>query len=221
MKNALKVVLVIILLLLFKFLITITVNEAIIRNYKKDIYKTNLVEILYTFNFNQPYIAYYNHGNLLYRKGNYEDAIERYDAALKKQPPKNKVCDIRINKSLAMIYNIKVTDAELIYEELEKAKNNLYQNNCATPDDSPSLSEQAEKLASEIQELQDQLKENSGGSSNSDPNEGEEDGDDTDGTETIEEELKENERNANENRQNDLTNYENLGDYEYYHGKRW
>ena len=37
------------------------------------------------------------------KKEKYNEAIRKYNQAINKKPPKNKICDIRINLSLAMI----------------------------------------------------------------------------------------------------------------------
>lgn len=220
MKKIFNLVFIILLVILIKLVLSFSINEITIWNYNNKIYNTILVKSLYVFNFNQPYIAYYNDGNILYKKENYNEAINKYNKALSKNPPQKKVCDIRINLSLAMIKNINSNEYKTVYDELEEAKLNLYNNNCANSVDNNGYSQDAEKLEEEIKELQNQLNSDSNTNTNKDPQEQEEPEDSEDYSD-IEEELKEIERESNAKRQSDLSTYENFGDYSYYSGKRW
>ena len=215
MRKLLKVLVVIFSILLFKFIFTYTINEIIIDNYNASKYDSKLIKFLYVFNINEPYIVYYNDGNILYRKKKYDEAIKKYDEALEKNVPEKRVCDIRINKSLAMVYKIKSKDKEKIYNELEVAKKNLYEDGCANPNDDNGKSADAEKLEEEIKKLQDELdKENP-----DDPDNGNDNNEDD--TPDVEDIIKERERKANSSRQDDIANSEYIGHYEYYSGKKW
>lgn len=223
MKKILQLVLIILGIILIKLIFTFSINEIIIWNYNNNIYNTTLIKLLYPFNINQAYIVYYNDGNLLYKKEKYTEAIEKYNKAITKNPPQNKICDIRINLSLAMIKEIDNSyDYKAAYDQLEDAKNNLYNNNCANSVDSSGYSQDAEKLEEEIKELQNQLN-NSSNSNKKQDNEEQDDNTDEEQEDysDIEEELKEIEKQSNANRQSDMTTYENMGDYSYYSGKRW
>ena len=55
------------------------INNIIKEDYKKQVYDSKLIKSLYIFNFNQPYIAYYNEGNILYNLEEYEKAKEKYE----------------------------------------------------------------------------------------------------------------------------------------------
>lgn len=220
MKRILKILSIILSIVLLKIVFTFTINEIIISNYNNNIYNTNLIKLLYPFNFNQSYIVFYNNGNLLYKKEKYNEAIEKYKKALTKNPPQNKICDIRINVSLSMIREIdEKFDYNSAYNQLEDAKKNLYNNNCANQVDNSGYSEDAEKLEEEIKQLQIEL------NNSSDPTEKEDEEDDNKEGQAdysdIEEELKEIKKQSNANRQYDMTIYENMGDYSYYSGKRW
>ena len=81
-------------------------NEVMINKYNKHVYEFNKLSFL---GFTQPYISSFNKGDILYRKGEYEMAIAQYDDALNKWPTKDAECDIRVNKSLAMLKLIDVT----------------------------------------------------------------------------------------------------------------
>ena len=219
MKKLLKILTIIFLVLFIKFSFTYTINEIIIYNYKNNNYNTKIIKLLYLFNFYQKYIVYYNEGNILYKTNNYEDAIKKYEIALNKKPPENKICDIRINLSLSIIKNINGDNKTEILDNLNKAKNNLYENNCANPIDDSGKSKDAEQLEEEIKQLEKQIKNNT--NSNSSNNEPEESSPNNEDYTEIEEQLKENEQKSNANRQDELNIYENMGKNDYYTGKRW
>ena len=67
MKNGIKVLLFITCILFLKFFSTFFINQIIIKDYYQQKYDTSLVESLYIANISEPYINYYNHGNLLYQ----------------------------------------------------------------------------------------------------------------------------------------------------------
>lgn len=219
MKKVLKIMLVLLSIVLTKLVIFFVINEIVIVNYNNNVYNSILLKPLHLFNFNQAYVVYYNEGNLLYKKGKYNAAIIKYQKALNNNPSKEKICDIRINLSLSMIKKIDSSNYEKAYKQLEEAKNNLYNNKCASEFDNSGYSKEAEKLEEEIKKLQDELK---GFSDNPQPNnKNDNQPEDIDNYRNIEEELRNKEREANRNRQSDLDMYENLGDYTYYPGKRW
>ena len=220
MKKSLKVLLIFLCAILFKFIITYTINEIIIFNYNHNVFNSFLVKSLYIFNFNQSYIAYYNDGNILYQNEKYDTAINKYRKALEKNPPQSKVCDVRINLSLSIIKQVDTSDYKTAFNQLEEAKNNLYNNNCASQMDDSGYSKDAENLEEEIKKLQNQLN-NSSNDSQNDDNDDEDNNDDEEIDSNIEEQLKEIEKNSNSSRQSDMQDFENLGDYSYYSGKKW
>lgn len=224
MKKKLKLIFIIVLTtILVKFILTFTINEIIILNYNNNVYNTSLIKVLYPFNFSQPYIVFYNNGNLLYKKEKYTKAIEKYKKAIEKKPPQDRICDVRINLSLAMIKEIDDSfDYNAAYNQLENAKTNLYNNNCANKKDNSGYSQDAENLEEKIKKLQDELKNSSDTNdkekeNNQEQNQNQEQEDYSD----IEEELKEREKISNSSRQSDMATYENMGDYSYYSGKKW
>lgn len=222
MKKYLKITLIILAIILLKLLYSFSINEIIIKNYNNGTYNKVLIKTLYFLNLNEPYIAYYNEGNIQYKLENYDKAIEKYNKALNKRPSRKRVCDIRINLSLAMIKNINQNDDyQTVFNQLEEAKNNLYNDNCASPTDYSGQSQDAEYLEEEIKKLQEEL--NSDPSDpNNDPNDdpNNEPNNDDDYKE-IEERLKEIEKEAQKNREEDLKDDKYLNDYSYYDGKKW
>ena len=219
MKRILNVLFIILLVILIKLIIMFSLNKIIINNYNKGNYNTTLIKALYILNINQPYIAYYNEGNILYKSNNYSEAIKKYNKALEKKIPQNKVCDVRINLSLSLIKNITSTDNDIIYNDLEKAKNNLYNNKCANKDDDYGYSKNAEKLEEEIKKIQEELNEDPDNNNNKDKKD--KNNDNNKKEKEIEKELKKIEKKSNASRQIDLSAYENLDDFSYNTGKSW
>ena len=219
MKKFLKITFIVILIISIKLSLSFFINEIIIINYNKEIYNTTLIKSLYLFNFHKPYIAYYNAGNLSYKNNDFDIAIEKYNKALKKNPPQKHICDIRINLSLALLKEIDTTSSNTVLEDLGNARNNLYNNNCASPIDESGYSKEAENLEEEIKKLEEEMQNSSSdnSSSNNDKKDDNKEKNDSD----IEKELKELEKKANSSRQDDLSSYENMDKYEYYSGKKW
>lgn len=219
MKKTFRVIFAVAVIVLLRLIVSFSVNSIVISDYKKQIYDSKLVKILYVLNFNQPYVAYYNEGNILYNLEEYEKAIKKYEKALEKQPPQKKICSIRVNLSLSIIKSINSTDYNEVYNQLESAKNNLYNNNCASPIDDSGYSKKAKQLEIEIIKLEEKL--NNQTTNNGQTTEEEDPKESKVDDSTIEAKLKEIEKNAYSNRQEDLTISKELGDYSYYSGKRW
>ena len=177
----------------------------------------SLIKTLYILNINQPYIVYYNEGNILFKNEEYSKAINKYEKALDKHPNKKRTCDIRINMSLAKIKNITTNDKKEMYDLLEDAKINLYNNGCANKDDDNGYSQEAEKLEKEIQELQDKI-ENDNNNDNNQTNRNEPN---REIDPSLEERIRQLQRESASSRSSDLRYYENINDYTFYSGRRW
>ena len=65
-------------LILFKFAFTFIYNEWVISKYEEKDYSENF-NLLEMFNFSEPYVVYYNNGNVKYQLKRYEEAIEYYE----------------------------------------------------------------------------------------------------------------------------------------------
>ena len=217
MKKERILIIILLSIILTKLLISFVLNEAVIFNDKRGIYKDNLISILKAININQPYIVFYNEGNTFYHRERYQEAIDDYKVALKKNPPIRKRCDIRINMSLSMIKSINSHKRDEIIEQLENAKKVLYEDHCADPKDHSGRSSDAEALEDAIDQMMDNIE------TETSTTEGEEETEEQDQKESdsIEEQLNDINKEANANRQKDLQTYENLGNYEYYSGKNW
>ena len=217
MKKVLKILLIPLFIILIRLVLSFMINEIIIHNFNHNKYSSTLIKCLYILNINEPYIAYYNHGNILFMNDDYNGAIEKYEKSLKKHPSKKRVCDIRINLSLAKIKNITTKDPNEIYNLLEEAKKNLYENGCANEFDDSGSSKEAETLENEIKKIQEELENNqepqNGNSNNNQP--------DSEIDPKLEEEIRRIQEQASSSRQSDLRDYENMSDYTYYSGRRW
>lgn len=220
MKKVLIIITIFLSILLLKLGSTYLLNEMIIKDYENNKYDNNLINTLYFFNINEPYIVYYNHGNLLYRLERYDEAISKYETSLTKNPKEDCICDIRINLSLSYIKTIDENNKEKALSILNKAKEILYENDCAKEDDDDGKSNEAEALEEEIKKLEEQLKnQEDPNSNNNDPNN--EHPEEPNVPQNIEEQLKELQKQNHQNRQEDLDYYSELSDISYYDGKYW
>ena len=221
MRKVLTFIYLFILIVFLKLFITFVINEMYISKYNKGDYYKNLVKSLFVLNFSERYIAYYNYGNLLYQIGYFEDAINEYNKALELKVPEDRVCDIRINLSIATLSTMMDDmECEEKYEIYEKALDILYTNGCAEEDDDTGISESAEKLEEEILRLYAEEKaicEQQGSSGKDDDKTDEEKEED----QKKHDELEDRNDSANESRQEELDEMEDYDDYEYYNGKKW
>ncbi len=218
MKNFLKILLSLLILILVKLTFSFTVNEIIIANYDNSKYNDNLINTLYFINFPESYIAYYNHGNILYKTENYEEAISKFETALEKNPSQNRVCDIRVNLSLSITATINSNNPQESLSKLKKARMILYEDNCANEFDNNGKDEKAEKLEEEIKKIEKELE--SSNENNEDDNSQDNNKDyDTEKEQTVEEKLREIQRESTSSRQHQNDYDENR--QTYYDGKNW
>lgn len=222
MKKVLDVIIILLGLLFFKLFSSYVINEKVIKDYNNKIYDNELINTLYIFNFFEPYIAYYNKGNILYQENKYSDAIVQYKKALDKKPPEDKVCKVRVNLSLSMLANIDKNDTDSILTKLNEAQAVLYEDGCANKNDSNGKNRKAEDLDDEIEKLKKSSQDDSGDGDSGDDNSDDPEQDTPSGDiNEIENELRDANDTANTNRQDNLNNREHMGNYEYYNGRRW
>lgn len=220
MKKVLKITLVIFIIILIKLIITFTINEILISNYNNGINKEELIPILKKLNTNEPYIVYYNEANIKYNEKNYQESLEGYNKSLSKNPPQKKICNIRINKTLTLIKLIDSNDKQTVLEKLEEARNNLYEDGCANPNDNSGKSMEAEELEEKIKEMEEELNNNNNSSTANNQQE-EKNEEETEEEQNLEKELEEIRKNATTNRNQELDDLQNSNDFSYYSGKRW
>lgn len=158
-KNIIIICYSVVLVVLFKLAFTFGYNEWVISKYEEEDYSENF-SLLEMFNVNEPYIVYYNNGNVMYQRMDYEAAIEYYEKALANNPPEGKECPIRINLALAKLALLeddwlseeKIEDS---IELLEECLDTLSEDECAT-EDGDGHDNRAQRLYDEIKELLDQ-----------------------------------------------------------------
>ncbi len=183
-------------LILSKFAFTFVYNEWVISKYEEKDYSENF-SLLEMLNITEPYIVFYNNGNVQYQLKNYEEAIRYYEEALEKDPPEGKECPVRINLALAKLgllgndcFSRENIDDTI--ELLEECLEILSEEECAT-DDGDGHDNRAQRLYDEIKELLEQAQqekqkqeESSESSDSSDSSESSESSSDGDGETTQE-----------------------------------
>ena len=226
MKKTIIYIYVILIVLLLFFLFRYIVNERFISLYEDGKYDEKDILVLSFLNINESYIYHYNLGNLYYKNGEYNKAIEEYEKALELKPSEEKECDIRVNLALAKLqeieddYDLSDSKIEETLDILDDARDILLENDCAT-NDNDGHDDDAQNLKNDIDDFEDSLRrkqeETKKGDSDKDEND-KKDEDDSKGREKI----KEDKDGAYENRIEglELTN-SLLNEYEYYNGKTW
>ena len=226
MKKTIIYIYVILIVLLLFFLFRYIVNERFISLYEDGKYDEKDILVLSFLNINESYIYHYNSGNLYYKNGEYNKAIEEYEKALELKPSEEKECDIRVNLALAKLqeieddYDLSDSKIEETLDILDDARDILLENDCAT-NDNDGHDDDAQDLKNDIDDFEDSLRrkqeETKKGDSDKDEN-NKKDEDDSKGREKI----KEDKDGAYENRIEglELTN-SLLNEYEYYNGKTW
>lgn len=125
-------------------------NKALIYAYEHGNYYINADGLMHG-NWLQPYIAYYNKGNLAYQQGAYDEAVEAYMKALEKRMPEEKECAVRINLALALLGGMG-EDYDASEKILYMARDVLLEKGCAD-ELGTGHSDTAEILKSEIEEM--------------------------------------------------------------------
>lgn len=119
MKKILKINLTILSVLFFYYILRISINILGITTKNH-----NLINKLYIININEPYVAYYNNGNIYYKERNYKRAIKEYKKALILNPPNNKICIIKRKLFKSIINNTNNL------ENINTIKNRLINDKC-------------------------------------------------------------------------------------------
>lgn len=230
MKKLLIAIYIILIFLLVVFTYRYIVNEKFISLYEDGEYEKDNIDSLSLLNINEAYIYHYNLGNVYYKNGDFDKAIESYERALELHPTKEKECDIRINLALAKLEKI---DENFDTEEnidktldiLDDAREVLLEEDCAT-EDGDGHSSEAQELKEDIDEFEESLK-------NNDKEEQEQEGKEDDKKESesdgnsAKEKIIEKKKQTYENRLdgmeavNSIMEWDNSDRYDYYDGKTW
>ena len=148
-------------LLLFKFAFTYGYNEWVISKYEEEDYSENFA-LLEVMNVSEPYIVYYNNGNVMYQRMDYDAALEYYEKALENNPPEGKECPIRINLVLTKLEFLgedfrAPENLEDSIKLIEDCLDILSEEDCAN-DDGDGHNNRAQRLYDELKELLEELK---------------------------------------------------------------
>lgn len=229
MKKVYKIIYIIICVIFLKLFITFCINEYFIAQYNKHKYNESLTEKLFFLNIYQPYVAHYNHGNVLYNKGKYDEAIEEYRTALNLFPPEDKECSIRINLALSMLKKLhnEIQSDDEIKEDLSilnEAKNILCEKGCANENDNKGHNRQAQKLKNDIDkriEELEQMQEQPNQEEEEDDEESNSQEDNKENVEEVKEQLEEIKEQVMEDRREEIETSIELQNWELYDGKTW
>lgn len=228
MKKFFIAIYIVLIFIAVKLAFTFYMNEKFIDNYNQQIYSYDDIQYLFILNIFEPYIVYYNYGNILYQNGDFEEAIVQYRKALTLFPPHRKECDIRINLALAMLKQINEDDKseenrQKILDILEEAKQVLCEKGCANEYDDNGHSEEAERLKKDIENKEKELQNSEESESeNEEENENEKENEEQEKNtlDEKEEQLRNIQVESGTERQDELEST-NIWGYDYYSGKRW
>ena len=212
---------IILILIAVKLIYNQLLNTILINGYNNNKYNEDYAKALIYANFPQQYIAKYNYGNILYKKGEYEEAIEKYESALNRSIPKEKECNIRINYSLAICKTVQVDESDSksiknAIQTYEKAIDILTEKGCANKDDDNGHNKKAEQLKKDIQKEIERLKrlENSSNNNEKENKEDEKEVSEKE-TETIESKIQDIKENALQDQREVESKYKNYGNFNY------
>ncbi len=213
MKKRTLIIYIILILISIKLPATFLINESFISDYNKGIYNEKKIQKLFCLNIIESYIAHYNYGNVLYQNNNFDKAIEEYKKALKRFPPEDKECSIRVNLVLAMLAKIDENDSkDEIITMLQEAREELCDDTCEN--------EKTQKLKNEIDNMIKELNQSNQEEQEQKENEAEEDKEEPNKDE-IQEQLEKIQRDAKQSRDEDLEYINSTVGQDYYSGKRW
>ena len=198
----------------------------------------SIMETLLLINLPERYLPYYNLGNQAYYRGDYDEAIIRFEQALDRKPglyKEERDCDVRINLALAMLKQIDLSDlstekkVKTVIRQLQAARNVLTEVGCANPAVGiyDGHSEEAEQIKKEIDEMIQKLQEESSSSGDDEqgnqPQEQEKKKGESAREKEIREKMEEQKKESAEARAEAKQYYDYLqeGDEYHFHGKEW
>lgn len=225
MKKLLTTLWILLIACFLCLIINFSANEMMIKDYNSGNYTENKLAFL---GFLEPYISYYNKGNVSYKQGNYNAAIEAYQTALEKHPSEQRECMIRINLVLSMVAPIDPAEltADQIAETiqlLEDAKQILYTHGCAT-EDGHGHNQDAQQLKEDIDRFEEELKQMQAGQPENDTNSTEPEQTsepDDENSQDIQKQFEELQKQSQEERTEGLSEIEKLENFDFYQGQKW
>lgn len=155
-KKIIACVCIIMMLVASKLAFNYMYNKYIISQYNKGNYDVSMQPI-FSCNWVQPYLPHYNAGNMYYEKGEYKLAIKEYQQAMKREPKKDHVCDIRVNIALSMLATLpeeyaSEENVENTVKVLNEARDILIKDGCAAKE-GDGHDDEATKLKKEIDNI--------------------------------------------------------------------
>ena len=217
MKKKLKIALVVVIVLLLGFSIRFRLNNSFIKDFNKQNYTEWKLKLLNSFNIYQPYVAIKNYGDYYYKTGEYDKALEKYDLALTKNMSKKKACDTRINACLTVLKKVNVNNKKEAKALLNKAKQYIEVDDCASLSESDSSKRDSEKLSEEIDKQLSSM--GDAGDPSDDPSDDPSSDDPIDQSDPKVQEVQKSNNQAQQSRDKSEGRY--TDSYEPYKGKNW
>jgi tetratricopeptide (TPR) repeat protein len=148
-------ILIVMILIIIKLFSNIAINCLFLTKYKLGKFSDFEPKVLGTTTILQSYVAKYNEGNVLYKKGDFEGAIEKYKTALERNILHDNECAIRVNYALSICKTVSVNekDENSIKSAIEKYKSAveiLEEEECAGKEGEKGHSKEAEQLKADI-----------------------------------------------------------------------
>ncbi len=134
-------------------------NNKMIEKYEQGKYEQNPFGFL---GFVEPHVNHYNRGNIYYTLGQYELAEAEYELAMNSHLDEPQDCRLRVNYALSLVEQIdpnNITDENLdeVLEILDRARDILCENGCASRDDNSGHYPDAQTLKNEIDAFEEWL----------------------------------------------------------------
>ncbi len=153
MKRIMAAVITICAVFLGIFLLADYSNNRLIEKFEAGIYEHNPLGFL---GFTEPYVNYYNRGNIYYALGQYDLACQEYEKALQgRRLEEYSDCRLRVNYALAIVKqidpnNITEDNIDEVLAMLDEARDLLCEDGCASRTDNSGHYPDAQTLKNEI-----------------------------------------------------------------------
>lgn len=172
MKKVLNIIWIMLFCLLIVLLVNYSNNEKMISKFNNKVYELNKTSSL---GFMEPYISYYNAGNVYYMRKDYAKAENQFKKAVSLLPPKGRNSKVRINLALSIATPvnpeyISIDEIDDTVEHLREAQQYLLYKNFANTDGLSGTNRKAQLLYNDIEDLIQKLLQEKEQSENQDQN---------------------------------------------------